>query len=364
MAKIAIGSDLSAASQLTNLWATPTIMAVREFGALEYDETLTINVSGAKPICKYDLAPYSMLVDKAGSLPTTADMRGKAVAGAQREGGALEYDSTLAFANTPKLVGMSDLSGYSQLINYTRISSSAPYLPTTKDKRGSAAQLNAKFSHDITHEYQTTKDIRGTAALGGFREMGALEYNNSLVILDVAPTAGENAQAIWNELYTSHTLAGSYGLLMGSDFFNLMPAAVWNQLMANIYTSSTIGKLIKDYLDVAISSRLATAGYTTPPTVGAIGTQITSDHGTGSYVDTGTSVTLTAAALDAILDRAADGTHTLRDAIKVLLAEMAGKASGGGTVAITYRDPLNTKDRVIMTVDANGNRSAVTLDLS
>lgn len=43
----------------------------------------------------FDLASYSQLVNVAGTGPTATDMRGTAVIGAQREWGALEYDSSL-----------------------------------------------------------------------------------------------------------------------------------------------------------------------------------------------------------------------------------------------------------------------------
>jgi hypothetical protein len=43
----------------------------------------------------FDLASYSALLNVAGTSPTTTDMRGTAVQGAQREWGALEYDTRL-----------------------------------------------------------------------------------------------------------------------------------------------------------------------------------------------------------------------------------------------------------------------------
>lgn len=55
-------------------------------------ELLWFNGTMATP---YDLASYSALINVAGTSPTTADMRGTTVQGAQREWGALEYDSTL-----------------------------------------------------------------------------------------------------------------------------------------------------------------------------------------------------------------------------------------------------------------------------
>lgn len=52
-------------------------------------------VNGGRILTPFDLASYSQLVNVAGTSPTTTDLRGTAVQGAQREWGALEYDSTL-----------------------------------------------------------------------------------------------------------------------------------------------------------------------------------------------------------------------------------------------------------------------------
>lgn len=46
-------------------------------------------------VTPFDLASYSGIINVAGTSPTTADLRGTTVQGAQREWGALEYDSTL-----------------------------------------------------------------------------------------------------------------------------------------------------------------------------------------------------------------------------------------------------------------------------
>lgn len=73
---------------------------------------------------------------------------------------------------------------------------------------------------------------------------------------------------------------------------------------------------------------------------------------------------LTADAVDAILDEAVEGSITLRQAIRGFLAVLAGKSAGGGSVTITFRDQADTKDRITATVDTDGNRSAVVLDLS
>ncbi len=53
-----------------------------------------------------------------------------------------------------------------------------------------------------------------------------------------------------------------------------------------------------------------------------------------------------------------------RQALKLMLAALAGKVSGGGTTTITIRNTADSKNRIIATVDANGNRSALTYDVT
>lgn len=52
-------------------------------------------VNGGNMLTPFDLASYSQLVNLAGTSPTTTDMRGTSVIGAQREWGPLEYDPAL-----------------------------------------------------------------------------------------------------------------------------------------------------------------------------------------------------------------------------------------------------------------------------
>lgn len=71
---------------------------------------------------------------------------------------------------------------------------------------------------------------------------------------------------------------------------------------------------------------------------------------------------LSAAAVDAILDDVVEGSLTARQALRLMLASLTGKASGGGTTTVSFRDVGDTKNRLVMTTDANGNRTAVTRD--
>lgn len=70
------------------------------------------------------------------------------------------------------------------------------------------------------------------------------------------------------------------------------------------------------------------------------------------------------ALIDAILDEVVEGTLTLRQILRILLSALGGKSDGGGTANITFRDNGDTKNRIAATVDASGNRTAVSLDAS
>ena len=69
---------------------------------------------------------------------------------------------------------------------------------------------------------------------------------------------------------------------------------------------------------------------------------------------------------DALLDRSngIETSYTLRQAMRLMLSALAAKLSGAETTTINIRNVGDTKNRITATVDANGNRSAVTLDAS
>jgi hypothetical protein len=79
-----------------------------------------------------------------------------------------------------------------------------------------------------------------------------------------------------------------------------------------------------------------------------------------STFDPATSaVSITAASVDAVHDEVVEGTVTLRQALRLFLSALTAKVSGGGTTTITFRDIGDSKDRLVMTVDSNGNRTAI-----
>lgn len=66
----------------------------------------------------------------------------------------------------------------------------------------------------------------------------------------------------------------------------------------------------------------------------------------------------------AVLNSPVEGDYTLEEAVKLILAAVAGKLSGAAGTTITIRSADDTKNRIVATVDSNGNRTAVTYDLT
>tara|TARA_B100001939_G_C16702886_1_gene513572 strand:+ start:85 stop:585 length:501 start_codon:yes stop_codon:yes gene_type:complete len=54
--------------------------------------------------------------------------------------------------------------------------------------------------------------------------------------------------------------------------------------------------------------------------------------------------------------------YSLEEALKIQLSALAGKISGAGTTTITIRSADDSTDRIVATVDTDGNRSSITLD--
>jgi hypothetical protein len=58
----------------------------------------------------------------------------------------------------------------------------------------------------------------------------------------------------------------------------------------------------------------------------------------------------------------ADGSYDLQEMMRIIFSACCLKSAGGGTPTITMRDSGDAKDRISATVDAAGNRTAITLD--
>lgn len=122
--------------------------------------------------------------------------------------------------------------------------------------------------------------------------------------------------------------------------------------------------------DPADASVIASATGAILTAVGDVQTDVTAildDTGTSGVVVAAASKTgyrLSATGVDDILDEPVEASATVRQSLRLHNAVLGGKASGLETTAATFRDLGDTKDVVVATVDGDGNRSAVTHDLT
>lgn len=56
--------------------------------------------------------------------------------------------------------------------------------------------------------------------------------------------------------------------------------------------------------------------------------------------------------------------YSMRESLRLILSSLVGKLSGAAGTTVSIRDVNDTVDRIVATVDASGNRTAVTKDVS
>jgi len=158
---------------------------------------------------------------------------------------------------------------------------------------------------------------------------GVDDFKADVSNLDVAVstrsshTPADVADAVWDELIADHTTTGTFG----AKNQNLVPSENADDYKADV---SAIPANVWSYSTRALTDK--------------------------------TGFELSASGIDAILDDVLEGTLTVRQAMRIILAAAAGKSTGGGTSTIRFRDLADSKDRIVANVDSNGNRTSVTLD--
>jgi hypothetical protein len=227
--------------------------------------------------------------------------------------------------------------------------------------------------------------------------------------------------SVWDDTLAEHLVAGTTG-----NALNAAGAAgdPWSTALPGAYGAGTAGKIVGDNINATISSRASQASVDTiddflDTEIAAIladTNELQTDWADGGrldlildarasqasvntlddFVDTEVAAILAAvdtevAAIkaktdlipaapaatgdiptanqnaDALLDRSAgiETGLTPRQAFRLIAAAVAGKLSGAATVTVTIKNAVaDDKNRIVATVDADGNRSAITYDLT
>lgn len=169
------------------------------------------------------------------------------------------------------------------------------------------------------------------------------------------------ADAVWDEAIAGHLAAGSTGATLNAA------GDPWVTALPGAYGAGTAGNIVGNRLDVAVSTRLATAGYTAPDNAGIANIFARTDVATSTRAVPGDQMALTVVAVDGIWDEVMEGAVTARQSMR-----LANSANGGKTDSFVpgtpgtgnLRDLGDTKNRVAATYDVNGNRTVVVRDLT
>jgi hypothetical protein len=192
-----------------------------------------------------------------------------------------------------------------------------------------AASLKADAATKIIDDFETQSAADPT----GF-QVNVMEINGT------AQTAGAD-------------LGGAHGIVSIQDDIDTLLTRIVGTLLAGNHP-------VSDAAGVAAALHVITDGL-----IAALNDLSVADLNAATpavTVSDKTGFSLSAAGIDAIANEEYDNDGvaiSLREAIRILLAGMSARSTGGGTATISFRDLLNTKNRIRATVDANGNRTAI-----
>ncbi len=150
----------------------------------------------------------------------------------------------------------------------------------------------------------------------------------------------EIVDAVWDEPHAGHSSAGTTGALIGK-----LDSMLENTSDGWIWTVASLQQGPSGGLDAAgIRAAIGLAA---------------------ANLDTQLDALPTAAEnAAAVMSSTVEGTFDLTESARLWNAALAGKASGLAGTTATFRDLADTKDRIVATVDADGNRTAITRDVT
>ncbi len=181
------------------------------------------------------------------------------------------------------------------------------------------------------------------------------------------PTAAANADAVWDEAIAGHLGAGSTGEALDNAGAAGSPPSVSDiadevqtRTIAGVTLVATTTNLTNaptaGDLTATMKTSVTTAATAATPTV----TAGTVSDKTGYALTSGERTSIATAVWASVME----GSRTALGYMRGFGAALLGKASGMATTTATFRDVDDSKDRIVATVDADGNRSAITLDLT
>lgn len=218
------------------------------------------------------------------------------------------------------IAGLGDLSGVGQLI----ISMAAAI--------GGSGTISGA---DLKAFLQLASSLSGSG--GATAQLTAIGHLSS--VLD-----GEGTVAASSVITALGTLAAQITVTGATLTTANVADAIWNALAASYNTAGTMGAKLN-------SASAAGDPWTAPLP--------------GSYADGEAGNIIGNLLTDLLDDETIETGLTVREAMRLILAALAGKVSGSPGTTITFRNAVaDSKNRIVATVDGDGNRTAITYDVT
>lgn len=306
--------------------------------------------------------------------------------------------------------------------NFTSLQIDNQGHPTSLNVRANTAQAGAASTITLDASASATDDIYNDLVIliisgtGAGQARKITDYVGSTKVATVTPNwvtnpsssstfiilpfagAAAIADAVWDEATSGHVTSGTYGQALQPIRAGTAQAGAAGTITLDASASATddyynntiilitggTGALqVRQITDYVGSTKVATVGrnWTTTPDATSVFViipaispwdEVTNDHQTSGSTgkslknadDASATIPTATQNADALLDRT-DGVETSvtpRMTLRIMLSALAGKLSGAATATNTFRNVGDTKNRIVSTVDADGNRTAVTVD--
>lgn len=203
---------------------------------------------------------------------------------------------------------------------------------------------------------QTARDIGASVLLSTGTGTGQIDFTSGVVKANLAQILGTALTE------TAGQIAAAF-----KKFFNIAsPAATMDHgILIDTVTTATNTTNAPSAGDFTAAMKTSLNAATPASVVGAVGSVSSLPVGVINAASLASDAVNAIA--DGLLDRA-DGIEvglTLRNAHRLEVAATAGKLSGAATTTVIIRNAVaDSKNRITATVDSNGNRSAITTDLT
>lgn len=220
---------------------------------------------------------------------------------------------------------------------------------------GPASALNAVLDFWIGNCTVSMSGYHGKLSVATMTAGDTLLFDSSAAefILLASCTGGEISRRGFHYIADNSAGTAVYNLTAAAAVVD----AVWDEAIsghAGAGATGTTVAAIKAKTDLIPAS---------PAAVGSAMT-LSDDAITAATLATDAVAAIQSGISTSVLGETVEGTLTLLQVLRVLLAEAAGITTGSRTATLCFRDQADTKNRITGTMDTTGNRTSVTLDAS